>query len=68
MTWRYSKAHKEIERPDSVRGFHVEGPLTADDWRAIAGDIMVEMVDQAKRETAAGGDDPRPSEKRRFRA
>lgn len=50
MTWRYTKAGKPISRPDSKSGLCVDGPLTVEDWRAILGDILDEMVEQAKRE------------------
>jgi hypothetical protein len=57
MAWRYTRAGKEISRPDSEYGLHVEGPLTADDWKVILQDIADEMVEQAKRE-ARKGDGP----------
>ena len=51
MTWRYTKAGNPIEAaPDSEYGFHVEGPLTVEDWKMILQDIVEEMVEQAKRE------------------
>ncbi len=53
MAWRYTKAGKEMSRPDSEAGFSVEGPLTAEDWKAILQDVADEMVEQAKREAEA---------------
>lgn len=50
MTWRYTQAGKEHGRPDSERGFCVEGPLTVEDWKKILEDIIEEMVEQAKKE------------------
>jgi hypothetical protein len=50
MAWRYSKAGKEISRPDSEHGLYIEGPLTTEDWRGILDDIIDEMIAQAQRE------------------
>lgn len=50
MAWRYTAAGREVSRPDSERGFSVEGPLTAEDWKAILQDVAEEMVEQARRE------------------
>jgi hypothetical protein len=50
VTWRYTQAGKEMGRPDSERGLHVEGPLTAEDWKNILQDVVEEMVEQARRE------------------
>lgn len=52
MTWRYTKAGKEVGRPNSEYGFCVEGPLTVEDWKKILGAILEEMVEQAKREAS----------------
>jgi hypothetical protein len=52
MAWKYTKAGRPIDRPDSQRGFWVEGPLTADDWREIVDGILEELIDQAKREAS----------------
>jgi|HubBroStandDraft_6_1064221.scaffolds.fasta_scaffold1271355_3 hypothetical protein len=72
MTWRYSKAKKEIPRPDSEHGLHVDGPLTASDWRMILADVAEEMTEQARREGAYEQSmreaNPPPAMKRRFRA
>jgi hypothetical protein len=50
MTWRYSEAGKEIGCPSSEHGLHVDGPLTAKDWKVIVGDILEEMLEQHERE------------------
>ena len=50
MAWRYTKAGKEIDRPSSERGLHVEGPLTVEDWQAILEGIVEEMIAQTKQE------------------
>jgi hypothetical protein len=50
MTWRYTKAGKPMSRPNSENGFHVDGPLTVEDWRTILNDILDEMIEQGKRE------------------
>jgi hypothetical protein len=47
MAFAYTKAGKEVERPSSVNGFYVEGPLTAQDWREIVGWIVDEAIRQA---------------------
>jgi hypothetical protein len=54
MAWRYSQAGKEIGKPDSEYGLHVEGPLTVEDWKSILQDIVEEMAEQAKREAREG--------------
>lgn len=50
MAWRYTKAGAEVSRPSSEHGIHVDGPLTVEDWKAILGDIVEEIAEQAKRE------------------
>jgi hypothetical protein len=39
MAWRYTRAGKEFDRPNSETGLHVEGPLTVEDWKTIIVDI-----------------------------
>jgi hypothetical protein len=51
MAWRYTQAGREVGRPSSEHGFHVEGPLTSEDWKGIIHDIVEEMVEQAKLES-----------------
>jgi hypothetical protein len=53
MTWRYSEAGKEIGCPSSEHGLCIDGPLTTADWKVIVGDILDEMIEQAKREALA---------------
>jgi len=50
MAWRYTKAGKEMSRPDSERGVFVEGPLRSEDWMALIEAMIEEMVEQTKRE------------------
>jgi hypothetical protein len=54
MTWRYTKAGKELGRPNSEHGLSVDGPLTVADWKVIVADILDEMVEQARREASKG--------------
>lgn len=48
MTWRYTTSGREMSRPDSEYGIHVGGPLAVEDCKAILGDIVDEIADQAK--------------------
>lgn len=50
MTWRYSKAGKEMGCPSSEYGLYLEGPLTVDDWKNVLANIVEEMAEQVKRE------------------
>lgn len=50
MTWRYTKAGREMPRPSSEHGLFIEGPLTSEDWKAVLEDVAQEMIEQAKRE------------------
>jgi hypothetical protein len=50
MTWRYTKAGKVMDRPDSEVGLYIEGPLTVEDWKVVLQDIVDELAEQARRE------------------
>jgi hypothetical protein len=50
MAWRYTRAGKEFDRPNSETGLHVEGPLTVEDWKTIIVDILDEIENQTKRD------------------
>jgi|HubBroStandDraft_2_1064218.scaffolds.fasta_scaffold321283_3 hypothetical protein len=50
MAWRRTQYGKEMPRPNSETGIHVEGPLTSEDWKMLLEDIVDEMIEQAKRE------------------
>ena len=54
MTWRYTQAGREMDRPSSEHGLHVDGPLTVEDWKMILKDIVEELSEQAKREAGEG--------------
>jgi hypothetical protein len=50
MAWRYTKAGKVMDSPDSETGLYIEGPLTVEDWKTVLQDIVDELVEQARRE------------------
>jgi hypothetical protein len=54
MAWAYTEAGKEISRPDSEYGMHVEGPITAADWKVILEGVLEELIEQMKREAREG--------------
>jgi hypothetical protein len=56
MAWAYTESGAEMSRPDSEHGLHVDGPLTASDWKKLVGYILEEMVEQAKREGREGSE------------
>jgi hypothetical protein len=53
--WRYTKAGKDMMRPDSQEGIFISGPLTVEDWKVIVEGILEEMIEQAKREAKEEG-------------
>lgn len=47
--WRRSGDGREMSRP-SADGIFIDGPLTADDLKAILEELAGAMIEQAKRE------------------